>query len=212
MENVPVLEANYSDPSAVKKLLQEHNIEIIVSALALFTEEAAQSQLDLIRAAIDSGTVTRFVPSEYGINYSHPGLLDFHPHAKWWLDAADLLRGSQLDFTRLIFGWLSDHYGYPKCKSHMNPFKFAVDFENRVAALPGDGNVPVTFLHSIDIAKYVAALIDDEKKWPETSAFASDKMSWNELVKLSEDIMGKFSIQFSNLPSINHWKQKYDAD
>lgn len=94
----------------------------------------------------------------------------------------------------------------------MNPFKFAVDFENRVAALPGDGNVPVTFLHSIDIAKYVAALIDDEKKWPETSAFASDKMSWNELVKLSEDIMGKFSIQFSNLPSINHWKQKYDAD
>lgn len=175
--------------------MQDHGIEVVISALALFTEESAKAQLDLIHAAISSTSVKRFIPSEYGINYSHPGLLDFHPNAKWWLDAADLLRSSHLDFTRIIFGWLLDTYGYPCCKSNMKPFYFAVDFQIRRAALPGDGEVPVTFLHSRDIAKYVAALLNETKRWPETSAFASDRMTWNELVKVAENIMGKLAYQ-----------------
>lgn len=182
---------DYSDTEVVQKTLQEHNVEVVISALALFAEESAKAQMDLINAAINAGSVKRFIPSEYGINYSHPGLIEFHPAAKWWLDAADVLRDSHLDFTRIIFGWLSDHYGYPKRTSHMKPFNFAVDFSNRRAALPGDGNAAVTYLHSVDIAKYVAALIDDEKKWPETSAFASDKLTWNELIKLAEEVMGE---------------------
>ncbi|CAO2652623.1 Nn.00g009060.m01.CDS01 [Neocucurbitaria sp. VM-36] len=203
LESVPVLEANYSDLAAVKKLLQDHNIEVVISALALFTENSAKAQMNLINAVIESGTVKRFIPSEYGINYSHPGLLEFHPAAKWWVDAAEVLRNSHVEFTRIIFGWLLDHYGFPHCKSHMKPFKFAVDFDNRRAALPGDGNTPVTFLHSVDIAKYVAALIDEVQKWPEISAFASDRMSWNELVKVAEKVTGeKWDITYEPLEKL----------
>jgi nucleoside-diphosphate-sugar epimerase len=150
--------------------------------------------MNLIQAAIDSGSVRRFMPSEYGINYSHPGLPEFHPAAKWWLDAVDLLRTSHLDFTRVMFGWLSDYFGMPYCKSNMKPFKYALDFDNRKAALPGDGEASVTFLHSTNVAKYIAALLDEEKRWPEFSAFASDKLTWNEVVGIAERITGKSSL------------------
>ncbi|KAF1844389.1 NAD(P)-binding protein [Cucurbitaria berberidis CBS 394.84] len=203
LESVPVLEANYSDSVTVKKILQDYNVEVVISALALFTEDSAKAQIKLINAAIESGTVKRFIPSEYGINYSHPELIDFHPAAKWWLNAADALRASHLDFTRIIFGWLLDHYGFPHRKSHMRPFKFAVDFDNRRAALPGDGNTTVTFLHSVDIAKYIAALLDEGNKWPEFSAFASDKMSWNELVKVAEKVIGeKWDVTYEPLEQL----------
>jgi nucleoside-diphosphate-sugar epimerase len=162
--------------------------------LALFTEESAKAQMNLIQAAIDSGSVKRFMPSEYGVNYSHPGVLEFHPAAKWWLDAADLLRSSHLDFTRVMFGWFSDYFGMPHCKSNMKPFKYALDFDNRKAALPGDGKASVTFLHSTDVAKYIAALLDEEKRWPEFSAFASDKLTWNKVVETAERVTGKSSL------------------
>ncbi|CAN9100944.1 unnamed protein product [Alternaria alternata] len=191
LESVRVIEADYEDVASVKQSLQKHNVEVVISALALFTEESAKAQMNLIQAAIDSGSVKRFMPSEYGVNYSHPGVLEFHPAAKWWLDAADLLRSSHLDFTRVMFGWFSDYFGMPHCKSNMKPFKYALDFDNRKAALPGDGKASVTFLHSTDVAKYIAALLDEEKRWPEFSAFASDKLTWNKVVETAERVTGE---------------------
>lgn len=191
LESVRVIEADYEDVASVKESLKKHNVEVVISALALFTEESAKAQMNLIQAAIDSGSVKRFMPSEYGVNYSHPGVLEFHPAAKWWLDAADLLRSSHLDFTRVMFGWFSDYFGMPHCKSNMKPFKYALDFDNRKAALPGDGEASVTFLHSTDVAKYIAALLDEEKRWPEFSAFASDKLTWNKVVETAERVTGE---------------------
>ncbi|CAN9100423.1 unnamed protein product [Alternaria alternata] len=191
LESVRVIEADYEDVASVKQSLQKHNVEVVISALALFTEESAKAQMNLIQAAIDSGSVKRFMPSEYGVNYSHPGVLEFHPAAKWWLDAADLLRSSHLDFTRVMFGWFSDYFSMPHYKSNMKPFKYALDFDNRKAALPGDGKASVTFLHSTDVAKYIAALLDEEKRWPEFSAFASDKLTWNKVVETAERVTGE---------------------
>ncbi|CAN9293890.1 unnamed protein product [Alternaria alternata] len=175
LESVRVIEADYEDVASVKESLKKHNVDVVISALALFTEESAKAQMNLIQAAIDSGSVKRFMPSEYGVNYSHPGVLEFHPAAKWWLDAADLLRSSHLDFTRVMFGWFSDYFGMPHCKT----------------ALPGDGKASVTFLHSTDVAKYIAALLDEEKRWPEFSAFASDKLTWNKVVETAERVTGE---------------------
>ncbi|RYN45251.1 hypothetical protein AA0114_g9239 [Alternaria tenuissima] len=191
LESVRVIEADYEDVASVKESLKKHNVDVVISALALFTEESAKAQMNLIQAAIDSGSVKRFMPSEYGVNYSHPGVLEFHPAAKWWLDAADLLRSSHLDFTRVMFGWFSDYFGMPHCKSNMKPFKYALDFDNRKAALPGDGKASVTFLHSTDVAKYIAALLDEEKRWSEFSAFASDKLTWNKVVETAERVTGE---------------------
>ncbi|KAF2452201.1 NAD(P)-binding protein [Karstenula rhodostoma CBS 690.94] len=189
LKTVPVLHADYSNPAAMKKLLQEHSVDVVISALSLFDEDSAKAQMVLINAAIESGTVKRFVPSEFGVDYTQPGLADAHPGARWFNDAADMLRESKLEFTRVIFGQLTDHYGYPHCQSYMKQFTYFMDFVNRKAAVPGDGEASATFLHSADVAKYTVALLDEDK-WPQFSAFASDRLTWNELVRLAEKVTG----------------------
>ena len=188
-KTVPVLHMDYNDRTVLKKLLQEHSVDVVISALSLFDEESAKAQMALISAAIESSTVKRFIPSEFGVDYTRPGLADTHPGSKWFNNAADMLRESDLEFTRIIFGQLTDHYGYPHFQSYMKQFTYFLDFVNRKAAVPGDGKAAATFLHSTDIAKYTVALLD-EKKWPEFSAFASDRLAWHELVMLAERVTG----------------------
>lgn len=194
---MPVLGADYNDLNALKKLLQEHGVEIVISTLSLFDEQSSKAQLNLITAAIESDSVEKFIPSEFGVDYTQPGVADAHPGAKWFNDAADMLRGSQLQYTRVIFGQLSDHYGYPHCPSHMKQFTYFMDFVNRKAGIPGDGEAFATFLHSTDIAKYTVALLDEDK-WPEFSAFASDRLTWNELLVLAGKVTGM-------CPLTSHW-------
>ena len=55
----------------MKHVFHENNVEVVVSVMLLVDEGVAQSQINLIRAAAQSGTVTKFIPSEYYI--------DFHP-------------------------------------------------------------------------------------------------------------------------------------
>lgn len=203
LESVPVLETNYDDVASMKDLLQKNNIEIVISALRLFDKPGADSQMNLIRASIDAGNVKRFMPSEYGVNYSQPGILDVYPSAKWWLDAADLLRSSHIDFTRVFLGWYSDYFAMPHVKSNMKPFNYALDFKNKKAVLPGDGNSAVSFIHSTDLAKYIVATLDDEKKWPELSPFASDAMTWKKAVELAEKVTGtKWDITYDTIDKL----------
>lgn len=56
----------------MKHVLHENNVEAIVSVLLLVDEGVAQSQINLIRAAAQSGTVTKFIPSEYYIDFHAP--------------------------------------------------------------------------------------------------------------------------------------------
>ena len=187
---MPILEADYTSRVALKELLRNHGVQVIISALSLYDDENASAQMTLINAAIESGTVKRFLPSEFGVDYSCPGVVESYPGAKWFNDAADALRKFELEFTRVVFGQLSDFYGFPHYKSCMKQFTYFLDFKSKKAALPGDGEATATFLHSVDIAKYTAALLNEEK-WPETSAFASDRMSWIDLVKMAERVMSE---------------------
>ena len=177
---------DYNDTAALRSILKEHNASVVISALGLFSQESSNAQMNLIRASIDSGAVKTFIPSEFGIRYTEE-MLSYHPAAQWWLDAADLLRSSHLQFTRIILGWTLDHYCIPGVPSNMKPFSYAIDFHHRKAAIPGDGKQQVSFLHSNDLAKYLAAMLEQDH-WPEFSPLASDRMSWGELLALAEEV------------------------
>ena len=56
----------------MKHVFQEHNVEVVVSDLLLVDEGVSQSQINLIRAAAQSRTVTKFIPSEYYIDFHAP--------------------------------------------------------------------------------------------------------------------------------------------
>ncbi|KAM0208117.1 hypothetical protein ACHAQI_007126 [Fusarium lateritium] len=191
LESVPVFAIDYNDVASVATFLKQHDVDVVISALSLFTEEVGQAQMNLIQAAIDSNAVKRFMPSEFAFNYLRPGLLDYHADAQMRIDAVNLLRSSHLEFTRFVFGWMLDTWNPLRAKTHMPPMTWVLDFDHQRARIPGDGNTPLTVLHSFDIAKFTAALINDENKWPEISAFSGDRITFNEMVALAERTTGK---------------------
>lgn len=65
-----------------------------------------------------------------------------------------------------------------------------VDIENRAAAIPGSGDVPVTFTYSYDAARFVAALLD-EPLWDKESKIIGDTVTWNEFLRIAEEVTGK---------------------
>lgn len=203
--SVEAIAADYTNPTALKDLLIKHNVETVISALMLATDESSQAQLNLINASITSGTVKTFIPSEYGIHYT-PALAEFHPPTKYWLDASAALKASNLRYTSVILGWLLDYHGFPRVPSHMKPFIYVLDFANRRAVLPGDGTGLVSVLHSSDVARYIAAMLEQDV-WPEVSAFASDCMSWGEMVGVAEEIMGeKWDVSYDSVETMEKGK------
>src|SRR4051812_27812784 len=112
-----------------------------------------------------------------------PSLLPFYPEAQFWIDAESALKKSRLEYTRILMGWLMDYYGMPHVKSNMKPVKYILDFQTHRAAIPGSGDEYITMLHTIDLGKYVGALLDVELGgWDEVSAFVGERTTWNEVV------------------------------
>ena len=93
-----------------------------------------------------------------------------------------------------------DYFGMPKLKSYLAPYVVLLDIPGNAAAIPGDGNKPVTFTHTSDVGKFVAASIDLEK-WDPISFIIGDKMTVNQAVKLAEEAKGK--VQTGRLQSFN---------
>lgn len=63
------MQIDYSDPAAIAKVLGEHKIHTVISALCIVAQEHSDAQVNLVKGAAQSGCVKRFVPSEYGSNY-----------------------------------------------------------------------------------------------------------------------------------------------
>lgn len=187
--SIPTIATDYDNIPGMVSILQDNNVDVVISALILSSPSTSQAQLNLISAATQSTTVTKFLPSEYGIHYTE-ATAAFHPAARYWLDAAAALRASHLSFTRVVFGWTLDHYGLPRVHSYMKPFRYVLDFEARRATVPGDGTDKVSFLHTSDLGRYVCALLEVEGQWPEISAFVGGVVSWNQFVNLAEKVTG----------------------
>lgn len=83
-----------------------------------------------------------------------------------------------------------DYFGMPNLPSYLTPFVVLMDMVGNAAAIPGDGTRPVTFTHTSDVGKFVAASID-LKAWEHVSVIIGDKMTMNEAVQLAEEAKGE---------------------
>jgi len=72
----------------------------------------------------------------------------------------------------------------------MTPLTNVLDTVNNVAGIPATGNTPVAFTHTSDVAKYVAASVD-QPKWNEATTVIGDKVTWNEFLRLAEEAKGE---------------------
>lgn len=118
-----------------------------------------------------------------------PGLGEYKS-SLYKVEAVKKLQTTTLEHTRFIIGFLMDYYGFPAESIPVLPLAVVLDVENSRAALPVDGEAPVTLTHSETIGKFVAASLD-LSKWPEKSWIEGDTLTWKEALRVAEEVRGK---------------------
>ncbi|KAK1524129.1 uncharacterized protein CCOS01_09216 [Colletotrichum costaricense] len=203
--------ADYGNIEALSLLLEEHNVEAVISTIGFVGPEAAQSQLNLIAAADKAKPTHRFVPSEFGV-WVDTNAAVFGA----WLDAIAALRKTGLIYTRVINGWFMDYFGMPHTSSNLTTHTWAIDIANRRAAIPGTGNELMTLTYSVDVARFVVRMLDDAD-WPEVSIISGSDTTFNEILGLAEKLTGvKFDVVYDGEEKLRNgqatvWSAGYGA-
>ncbi|CAG7950479.1 unnamed protein product [Penicillium olsonii] len=182
------IQVDYNDIDSLVSILERHKIHTVISAFAVEGDSLASSQMNLIKAATKSRETRRFIPSGYAIPYPQSALGSL-PQLKDYFAAMDALRESGLEWTVFHNGIFLDYFGTSAMKSYLKPNVFVIDIENKAAAIPGDGNVLVSFIYTFDLARYIVAALDLEK-WDEETRVAGDEMTWNKFLALAEKYRG----------------------
>lgn len=66
---------------------------------------------------------------------------------------------------------------------------FALDIPHKKAAIPGTGDEPISFTYTYDVAKFVAAFLD-ETEWEELTVCYGERTTWNSFLKIAEEVSG----------------------
>ena len=68
--NVHCLSTSYDDVDSLANILKSNEIHTVISTVNPPTPEVHDAQENLIRAAAQSESVKRFIPSEWGMDYT----------------------------------------------------------------------------------------------------------------------------------------------
>ncbi|KAL7929958.1 hypothetical protein V8C35DRAFT_330853 [Trichoderma chlorosporum] len=197
LENVPTFAVDYTDIDATSKLLKQHNVLAVISAIQVTDDTSSAAEIGLIKAAEQSSTVTRFIASGWG---SLPN--EAAPTFGLQKASENALRKTMLEWTRFSVGLFMDYYGIPAIKTHLPPMSFAVDMNSKKAALPGTGNEPIALIYSYDVGKFVTSFLD-APKWEEITYIYGEKTTWNEFIKLATEITGsEFEVSYDPIEKL----------
>lgn len=98
------------------------------------------------------------------------------PPLKDYFRCIDEPNKSDLIWTKDLNGMYLDYYAMPKIGSYLSSNIIAVDLENNTAAIPGDGNVSVTFTYTFDAARFLVAALDLDQ-WPKQMRIHGDTVT-----------------------------------
>ncbi|KAL4966430.1 uncharacterized protein BDV14DRAFT_198887 [Aspergillus stella-maris] len=200
-----MITVNYDDIDSLVETLESNDIHTVISAFGINNSSLAKSQANLIEAAKRSRLTKRFVPTSFAIPYPEDAV-EVLPQLEDYFAAIETLRKSDLEFTVFHCGLLLDYYGGPGFKSQMKHNIIVIDLANKMAAIPGDGNAPVTFTYTIDLAKFVVASLD-LTAWEEESRAVGDTLTWNEFLSLAEETVGaKFEVHYDSIEKLKRFE------
>ncbi|RMZ73566.1 nmrA-like family [Pyrenophora seminiperda CCB06] len=205
--NVPRFAVDYSDTDSMIQIFKDNNVEVVVSALLLADQDVANSQINLIRAAAGSGTVTKFIPSEFYIDFHKP-IPGSDLFTNFQLEAeAELLRHPQLSWTLIRCGIFLDHLTMPynPKRTYISPFWVFVDLDHEKCVFPGDGSQPLVLTHSTDLAACIERLVGlPAQEWPRESLVASNRLQVRDLAALIQKVTGKkFQVTYDPVEAIH---------
>lgn len=110
--------------------------------------------------------------------------------AQFWVDNAEALEKTSLQWTRIVNGFFMDYWGMPHIKTHLHPFPWAIDVESKTAALPGTGDDILSLTYSFDLAKFIVRILDLEN-WPRVSVLVGQDVTFNQLLRMAEHSRGE---------------------
>ncbi|KAI1840725.1 hypothetical protein JX266_013070 [Neoarthrinium moseri] len=201
------LSIDYNNVNHIIHTLQENSIEVVVSALLLFNEAAFKSQINLIRGAAESTTVTKFIPSEYHINFERSIKWGAFPNKPYQIESVrELERHPRLAWTLIRNGLFMDYLGMPfhAKPTHLMSWCIFLDLEQETCVFPGDGEQTMIFTHSTDLAAYVNCLIDmPAGNWPRESLIMPCRIRLKDLARIMENITGRdFRVTYDSTDAI----------
>lgn len=65
-EKAPVVAVDYNNVDETAQKLASHKVDVVISTISVVDEVSGICQVDLVKAASKSGTVKRFITSEWG--------------------------------------------------------------------------------------------------------------------------------------------------
>jgi nucleoside-diphosphate-sugar epimerase len=111
------------------------------------------------------------------------------PHGYQHIAARLELEKTMLEWIAFNVGWFLDYFGLPNVDTYLQQTTFVVDMANRRAAIPGDGKQCMTFTYSLDVAKFVAEVLE-LPRWDRNTVVIGEKLTWEEFIDLAEEVRG----------------------
>ncbi|KAF2643610.1 NAD(P)-binding protein [Massarina eburnea CBS 473.64] len=201
-----VLATDYANVESVVQVLEENKVYAVIATLTAAIDPA--QELNLIEACERSGVTKRYMPSIWS---AIPFTIDKELAKDTGISVLSakfnhtisVLEKTSLEHTAVFPGLFLDYFvqGLP---SYIEMAGIFVDVKNNVAAIPGSGNVPVSFTYTSDVGKYVVALLGKaEGTWKPAYLIAADNRTWNEVVSLAEKAKGvKFNVAFDSVEKL----------
>lgn len=181
---MPIIQTDYNSEDSLVELLDKHKINTVVCTFALDFQAASDAQITLIKAAERATSVTRFIPSEFNVDYDQDDDLLPYPDKKYHTVARrELEKTTTLEYSYIYPGMFMDYFGMPNISTHLRELCLFVDPTNGVALVPGDGETKMATSYTKDIARYTALALGLDK-WPRVMTTASSTVTINELVAL----------------------------
>lgn len=182
--NLTVQSVDYKDEASLTKVLKDNSISIVISTLGV---PALGDQLNLINAAFASGTVTRFIPSEFGSDTSNPNNVDLPVYAGKVASRKRLeeLSSQNPNFTYTIF------YNQLFLDSGLTS-GFIINPKTHTARIYEGGDVPVSVTRLSTIAKGVVGVLAHLNETQNRNVYVHDAVTTqNKLIDMVKSIDGK---------------------
>ena len=185
-KGVEVVKVDYSDHRSLVQHLQ--GVHTVIVTLIALDDSCITSQVNLLNASLEA-KVKRFAPSEWAGQHENDTLVSLYRHLKF--PVREKVKASGIEFTIFINGLFMDYFVSPQRASQsLPPHTLAVDFNKCEAAIVGTGDEPFSITLADDVGKFVAAALDLDR-WDEKMGMVGSQTTWNELVKLGEEVRGK---------------------
>ncbi|KPM35283.1 hypothetical protein AK830_g11276 [Neonectria ditissima] len=192
----PLVAVDYADVETLKTTLEQHKIHTVISCLGIHEQGPADVQDNIIKAADQSSTTKRFIPSNWALPYS-PAFDKIVPWSQFQQQGPAKLRQTSLEWTEVVVGFFLDYWGMPHIKSHMTTTVPVIDIANKFAGIPGTGNEVIAFSYTFDVARTVSHVLELDA-WEEVT-YVVDKLTWNQFLHLAEEARGcKFEVHYDS--------------